>query len=69
MHCRFLDGVADAASWGAAVSILMKLFPNHVSSIMAWTEMVFGLGYMLGTCTGSLPENVIFTKNFNFLCV
>ncbi len=45
---RFLDGMADAASWGAAVSILMKLFPNKVSQVMSWTEMVFGLGYMLG---------------------
>jgi hypothetical protein len=40
--------MADAAAWGAGVSILMKLFPKHVSSIMAWTEMLFGLGYMLG---------------------
>ena len=45
---RFLDGVADAAAWGAGVSILMKLFPNKVSTIMSWTEMLFGLGYMLG---------------------
>ena len=45
---RFLDGVADAASWCAGVSILMKLFPNKVSQIMSWTEMLFGLGYMLG---------------------
>ena len=45
---RFLDGMADAAAWGAGVSILMKLFPNRVSQIMSWTEMLFGLGYMLG---------------------
>ena len=45
---RFLDGVADAASWAASVSILMKIFPNKVSSIMSWSEMLFGLGYMLG---------------------
>ena len=40
--------MADAAAWGAGVSILMKLFPNRVSQIMSWTEMLFGLGYMLG---------------------
>lgn len=50
---RFLDGMADAASWGAVVSILMKLYPNKVSTIMSWTEMVFGLGYMLGPALGS----------------
>ena len=48
MVYRFLDGMADAAAWGAGVSILMKLFPNRVSQIMSWTEMLFGLGYMLG---------------------
>ena len=46
---RFLDGVADAASWAASVSILMKIFPKKVSTIMSWSEMLFGLGYMLGT--------------------
>ena len=45
---RFLDGVADATAVCAGVSILMKLFPNKVSQIMSWTEMLFGLGYMLG---------------------
>ena len=40
--------MADAAAWGAVVSILMKLFPNHVNTIASWTEMLLGLGYMLG---------------------
>ncbi len=46
--CRFLGGVADAAAWGSVVSILMKVFPNHVTVIASWTEMLLGLGYMLG---------------------
>ncbi len=41
--------MADAAAWGAVVSILMKLFPSHVTTIASWTEMLLGLGYMLGT--------------------
>jgi MFS family permease len=45
---RFLGGVADAAALGAVLSILMKLFPKYVTSIVSWTEMLFGLGYMLG---------------------
>ena len=53
---RFLDGVADAASWAASVSILMKIFPKKVSTIMSWSEMLFGLGYMLGTL-----KNVLLT--------
>ena len=45
---RFMGGVADAAAWGSVVSILMKLFPNHVTTIASWTEMLLGLGYMMG---------------------
>ena len=45
---RFLDGVADAAAFGSMVSILMVLYPEKVSMIMASTESVFGLGYTLG---------------------
>jgi len=45
---RFLGGVADAAALGSVLSILMKLFPKYVTSIVSWTEMLFGLGYMLG---------------------
>ena len=45
---RFIGGVADAAALGSILSILMKLFPNYVTTIVSWTEMLFGLGYMLG---------------------
>jgi len=45
---RFIGGVADAAALGAVISILMKLYPKYVTSIVSWTEMLFGLGYMLG---------------------
>ena len=45
---RFINGVADAAALGAVISILMKLFPKYVTTIISWTEMLFGLGYMLG---------------------
>ena len=49
--CRFLDGTAFAATWASSVSILMKVFPNKVSTIIAWNEMFFGLGYALGNYT------------------
>ena len=45
---RFLDGTAFAATWASSVSILMKVFPNKVSTIIAWNEMFFGFGYTLG---------------------
>ena len=48
---RFLDGTAFAATWASSVSILMKVFPNKVSTIIAWNEMFFGLGYALGNFT------------------
>lgn len=50
---RFVDGVAEAAAWGAVVSILMKIYPSKVTTIMSWTEMCFGMGYMLGPAVGS----------------
>ena len=51
---RALNGIADVAAWSAVVSILMKLYPTRVAQIMSWTEMFFGLGYMLGPALGSL---------------
>ncbi len=49
---RALGGIADVAAWGAVISILMKIFPSKVTTIMSWTEMFFGLGYMLGKHLG-----------------
>jgi len=46
---RFLGGLADAAAWGSLLSILMKVFPNHHTTTASWSEMLLGLGYMLGT--------------------
>jgi MFS family permease len=46
---RAIAGMADVAAWGAVLAVLMTLFPTKVSKIMAWTEMFFGLGYMIGT--------------------
>lgn len=45
--------MADVIAWNAVISILMKLFPEKVSTIMSWTEMLFGLGYTLGPALGS----------------
>jgi len=55
---RFIGGVADAAALGAVISILMKLYPKYVTSIVSWTEMLFGLGYMLGRIMISFFRNV-----------
>ena len=46
---RAIAGMADVAAWGAVLAVLMTMFPTKVSKIMAWTEMFFGLGYMIGT--------------------
>ncbi|TRY80689.1 hypothetical protein TCAL_09016 [Tigriopus californicus] len=55
---RALDGLADAAAWGAILSILMKMWPNKVASIMSWTELCFGLGYTVGPAIGSFLYSV-----------
>ena len=61
---RFLGGVADAAALGAVLSILMKLFPKYVTSIVSWTEMLFGLGYMLGNLTETGNSIIAFTFEY-----
>jgi hypothetical protein len=43
-----LFGLADAAIFASILSMLMNIFPNHVTTIASWTEMFFGLGYMIG---------------------
>ena len=58
---RFMGGVADAAAWGSVVSILMKLFPNHVTTIASWTEMLLGLGYMMGK---KIANDWLFRKKY-----
>lgn len=45
---RALGGIADVAAWGAVMSILLKLFPDKVASIISWTQMFMGLGYTIG---------------------
>ena len=45
--------MADVAAWGAVLAILMKLFPSKVGKIMSWTEMFFGVGFMVGPALGS----------------
>ena len=51
---RFLDGVGDAASWGAIISVMMKLYPDKVASILTWSEMAYGLGNSLGPALGGI---------------
>ena len=51
---RFLDGVGDAATSGAIISVMMKLYPDKVASILSWSEMAYGLGYSLGPAIGGI---------------
>lgn len=50
--------MGDAASWGAIISVMMKLYPDKIASILAWTEMAFGLGYSLGPAIGGALSDV-----------
>ena len=47
-YFRFLNGFADVAAWTSIISILITLFPNNVASVLSWTEVLTGLGYILG---------------------
>ena len=51
---RFLNGIGEAASWSAIMSVMMKLYPDNVASILSWTDMVYGLGYSLGPAIGGV---------------
>ena len=45
---RILGGSADAASMGAMLAILMKLFPEKTGQIVAWTGSASGFGFVIG---------------------
>ena len=49
---RFIDGLGNAATYGAMISIIMTLYPDDTVKIMSWTETTFGLGYSLGPAVG-----------------
>ena len=51
---RFVNGIADAAVWGASLAILLKMFPDKATTLMSYTEMCLALGYVLGPSIGSL---------------
>ena len=44
---RFLSGMAEAGSWNAGMTILRSAYPDMKNTMMAWTEMAFGIGYDL----------------------
>ena len=44
----FLDGVADAASQTASLSILIALYPTKAATVLSYFQSLFGLGYMFG---------------------
>ena len=61
---RFLDGVADAASQTASLSILIALYPTKVATMLSYFQSLFGLGYMMGKKV--LYEKLISCKSFSF---
>ena len=50
---RFLSGIAEAAAWTASITILMTAFPTRMTTMMAWTEMSFGVGSCFGPSLGA----------------
>ena len=62
MKClfRFLGGVADAAALDAVFAILIFLYPNKVSTVSSCTQMLYGLGYMIGN-TAILLSNFLYS--------
>ena len=55
---RFLQGIADGASWGALLSVLLTLFPTSASKISAGTELFVGLGMALGPSLATWLYNI-----------
>ena len=56
---RFLDGVAYAAAWTSVTSILICMFPNNIASVLSWTELLTGLGNIIGMCTAEFEPSDI----------
>lgn len=49
---RILDGFAQGCSWCAIITISITLFPNNVATVMGWSELCIGVGYVLGPVIG-----------------
>ena len=45
---RFIGGILETAAWNAVTSILMALYPDKIASVISWTQMFFGFGFMIG---------------------
>ena len=45
---RTLHGMANAAASGAGLGIMMELYPEKKSFVMACTETAVGIGYTIG---------------------
>ena len=56
---RALDGIADAAAFSAMLSILSAIYPDNISTIMAVSQGLFGVGYTLGMSKFYVVANLI----------
>ena len=54
---RMFMGMAIAGAWGSLLAVLLVLFPNSTSKIVAATELFYGVGYMLGPAFGGVLYN------------
>ena len=54
---RMFMGMAIAGAWGSLLAVLLVLFPNSTSKIVAATELFYGAGYMLGPAFGGVLYN------------
>ena len=48
---RFIEGVCDAATYNALISIWMSVFPNSESFAVAVSATSFGVGMSIGKDT------------------
>jgi hypothetical protein len=60
-----VDGAADAAAFIAMVSILMKLYPDKVATVMSLSDAWYGFGYVLGTDSGNFIDIFFSDKYLN----
>ena len=54
---RMFMGMAIAGAWGSLLAVLLVLFPNSASKIVAATELFYGAGYMFGPAFGGVLYN------------
>ncbi len=49
---RFVEGFTDAAVWVSILGTMIRLYPDHVAAVMAYSDTVYSVAYAVGPAVG-----------------